>query len=167
MFSIDFFLLTVYITSVFQDSVIVICLTLKMHICSKRSDEVCLCFFTEQREDEVYEGICWETVTERLTCTKPFASRQITFTECCCLYGDAWGMDCALCPHKNTGINTQPFPMSTSHIYWCLFTSKSKSMLYWVPVYINVYIKCHIEQYTHSITMCTTPTVYSFYIVLV
>ncbi|XP_077095578.1 latent-transforming growth factor beta-binding protein 1 isoform X10 [Siphateles boraxobius] len=56
----------------------------------------------EQREGEVFEGICWETVTERLTCTKPFASRQTTFTECCCLFGDAWGMDCALCPQKNT-----------------------------------------------------------------
>ncbi|XP_051723212.1 latent-transforming growth factor beta-binding protein 1 isoform X4 [Ctenopharyngodon idella] len=55
-----------------------------------------------QREDDVYEGICWETVTERLTCIKPLAIRQTTFTECCCLYGEAWGMDCALCPQKNT-----------------------------------------------------------------
>jgi len=58
-----------------------------------------------------------------LTCTKPFTNRHTTFTECCCLYGDAWGMDCALCPRKNTGIITQPFPMSTFHIYWCLLTS--------------------------------------------
>ncbi|KAA0711091.1 Latent-transforming growth factor beta-binding protein 1 [Triplophysa tibetana] len=55
-----------------------------------------------QRETEVYEGICWETVTTQLTCTKPVADRQTTFTECCCLYGEAWGMDCALCPGKNT-----------------------------------------------------------------
>ncbi|RXN29816.1 latent-transforming growth factor beta-binding 1-like isoform X1 [Labeo rohita] len=55
-----------------------------------------------QRETDVYQGICWETVTERLTCTKPIASLQTTFTECCCLYGEAWGMDCALCPQKNT-----------------------------------------------------------------
>lgn len=112
-----------------------------------------VCVFTGQREDEVFEGICWETVTERLTCTQPFASRHITFTECCCLFGDAWGMDCALCPQKNTGINTQPSPMSTFRIYWCLFTSISKSMVHWVPVYINVYIKCHTEQYTLSITI--------------
>ncbi len=63
--------------------------------------------FTGQRETDVYQGICWETVTESLTCTKPIASLPTTFTECCCLYGDAWGMDCALCPLKNTGINTQ------------------------------------------------------------
>ncbi|XP_016413587.1 latent-transforming growth factor beta-binding protein 1 isoform X1 [Sinocyclocheilus rhinocerous] len=56
----------------------------------------------EQRETDVYPGICWETVKERLTCTNPIANIQTTFTECCCLYGDAWGMDCALCPHKNT-----------------------------------------------------------------
>uniref|UniRef100_A0A9J8D3L9 Latent-transforming growth factor beta-binding protein 1 n=1 Tax=Cyprinus carpio carpio TaxID=630221 RepID=A0A9J8D3L9_CYPCA len=56
----------------------------------------------EQRETDVYSGICWDTVTERLTCTKPIANLQTTFTECCCLYGEAWGMDCALCPQKNT-----------------------------------------------------------------
>uniref|UniRef100_A0A8C1WQ41 Latent-transforming growth factor beta-binding protein 1 n=1 Tax=Cyprinus carpio TaxID=7962 RepID=A0A8C1WQ41_CYPCA len=56
----------------------------------------------EQRETDVYSGICWDTVTERLTCTKPIANLQSTFTECCCLYGEAWGMDCALCPQKNT-----------------------------------------------------------------
>uniref|UniRef100_A0A673HF58 Latent-transforming growth factor beta-binding protein 1 n=1 Tax=Sinocyclocheilus rhinocerous TaxID=307959 RepID=A0A673HF58_9TELE len=55
-----------------------------------------------QQETDVYSGICWETVTERLTCTKPIANLQTTFTECCCLHGDAWGMDCALCPQKNT-----------------------------------------------------------------
>ncbi|XP_052001305.1 latent-transforming growth factor beta-binding protein 1-like isoform X3 [Xyrauchen texanus] len=56
----------------------------------------------EHRKAEVYEDICWETVTERLTCTRPIANRHTTFTECCCLYGDAWGMDCALCPKKDT-----------------------------------------------------------------
>lgn len=64
------------------------------------------CVLTGQREaDDVYEGICWETVTEQNTCTKPIANIQTTFTECCCLYGDAWGMDCALCPKRDTGIN--------------------------------------------------------------
>ncbi|XP_051579497.1 latent-transforming growth factor beta-binding protein 1-like isoform X2 [Myxocyprinus asiaticus] len=56
----------------------------------------------EHRKADVYEGICWETVTERLTCTRPIANRHTTFTECCCLYGEAWGMDCALCPKKDT-----------------------------------------------------------------
>ncbi|XP_059376221.1 latent-transforming growth factor beta-binding protein 1 isoform X8 [Carassius carassius] len=55
-----------------------------------------------QREPDVYPGICWETVTERMTCTMPIPNLQTTFTECCCLYGDAWGIDCALCPQKNT-----------------------------------------------------------------
>ncbi|XP_026141350.1 latent-transforming growth factor beta-binding protein 1-like isoform X1 [Carassius auratus] len=55
-----------------------------------------------QREPDVYPGICWETVTERMTCTKPIPNLQTTFTECCCLHGDAWGIDCALCPLKNT-----------------------------------------------------------------
>lgn len=64
-----------------------------------------VCVFTGQREADVYEGICWESVTTQLTCTKPIADRQTTFTECCCLYGEAWGMDCALCPVKNTGRN--------------------------------------------------------------
>uniref|UniRef100_A0A8C7KTA7 Latent-transforming growth factor beta-binding protein 1 n=1 Tax=Oncorhynchus kisutch TaxID=8019 RepID=A0A8C7KTA7_ONCKI len=50
-----------------------------------------------------YQGICWQTVTgTRKTCTKPLANRKTTFTECCCLHGEAWGMDCALCPLKNT-----------------------------------------------------------------
>uniref|UniRef100_A0A8C8F3D2 Latent-transforming growth factor beta-binding protein 1 n=1 Tax=Oncorhynchus tshawytscha TaxID=74940 RepID=A0A8C8F3D2_ONCTS len=50
-----------------------------------------------------YQGICWQTITgTRKTCTKPLANRKTTFTECCCLHGEAWGMDCALCPLKNT-----------------------------------------------------------------
>ncbi|KAJ3610438.1 hypothetical protein NHX12_022530, partial [Muraenolepis orangiensis] len=55
-----------------------------------------------------YQGICWQEVTSAMTCTRPLAStgpsptRSTTYTECCCLYGDAWGMDCALCPPKNT-----------------------------------------------------------------
>ncbi|XP_026135878.1 latent-transforming growth factor beta-binding protein 1 isoform X2 [Carassius auratus] len=55
-----------------------------------------------QRETDVYSGICWETVTESLACTMPIADLQTTFTECCCLHGEAWGMECALCPQKNT-----------------------------------------------------------------
>uniref|UniRef100_A0A671KMT1 Latent-transforming growth factor beta-binding protein 1 n=1 Tax=Sinocyclocheilus anshuiensis TaxID=1608454 RepID=A0A671KMT1_9TELE len=60
------------------------------------------CILPTMAETDVYSGICWETVTERLTCTKPIANLQTTFTECCCLHGDAWGMECALCPQKNT-----------------------------------------------------------------
>nr|XP_046257483.1 latent-transforming growth factor beta-binding protein 1 isoform X2 [Scatophagus argus] len=59
----------------------------------------------EQHEVEHidYLGICWQTVTETMTCTLPLAAeRKTTYTECCCLYGEGWGMDCALCPAKNT-----------------------------------------------------------------
>uniref|UniRef100_A0A4W5R9V6 Latent-transforming growth factor beta-binding protein 4 n=1 Tax=Hucho hucho TaxID=62062 RepID=A0A4W5R9V6_9TELE len=61
-------------------------------------------------EQTGYQGICWQTVTDNLTdnltdtltCTKPLANRKTTYTECCCLFGEAWGMDCTLCPLKNT-----------------------------------------------------------------
>ncbi|XP_053189603.1 latent-transforming growth factor beta-binding protein 1 [Scomber japonicus] len=59
----------------------------------------------EQHEAEMvdYQGICWQTVTESLTCTQPLGEdRKTTYTECCCLYGEGWGMDCALCPPRNT-----------------------------------------------------------------
>uniref|UniRef100_A0A8C5EPM3 Latent transforming growth factor beta binding protein 1 n=1 Tax=Gouania willdenowi TaxID=441366 RepID=A0A8C5EPM3_GOUWI len=50
-----------------------------------------------------YQGICWEMVTKTQTCTRPLGpNRKTTYTECCCLYGEAWGMDCALCPPRNT-----------------------------------------------------------------
>ncbi|XP_040034444.2 latent-transforming growth factor beta-binding protein 1 isoform X2 [Gasterosteus aculeatus] len=50
-----------------------------------------------------YLGICWQAVTETMTCTRPLGpNRKTTYTECCCLHGEAWGMDCALCPPRNT-----------------------------------------------------------------
>uniref|UniRef100_A0A7N6F8T4 Latent-transforming growth factor beta-binding protein 4 n=1 Tax=Anabas testudineus TaxID=64144 RepID=A0A7N6F8T4_ANATE len=60
---------------------------------------------SEQHEEEQtdYQGICWQVVTETMTCTQPLGlNRKTTYTECCCLYGQAWGMDCALCPLKNS-----------------------------------------------------------------
>uniref|UniRef100_A0A8D3B4K5 Latent transforming growth factor beta binding protein 1 n=1 Tax=Scophthalmus maximus TaxID=52904 RepID=A0A8D3B4K5_SCOMX len=50
-------------------------------------------------------------VTQTMTCTQPFGlNRKTTYTECCCLYGEAWGMDCALCPPRNTGtLESTPF----------------------------------------------------------
>ncbi|KAM6922674.1 latent-transforming growth factor beta-binding protein 1 isoform 3-T3 [Lycodopsis pacificus] len=59
----------------------------------------------EQHEAEQidYLGICWQTVTETMACTQPLGpNRKTTYTECCCLHGEAWGMDCALCPPRNT-----------------------------------------------------------------
>ncbi|XP_046886162.1 latent-transforming growth factor beta-binding protein 1 isoform X2 [Hypomesus transpacificus] len=50
-----------------------------------------------------YQGICWQTLlTDTMTCTEPLADKKTTYTECCCLHGEAWGADCALCPPKNT-----------------------------------------------------------------
>lgn len=39
-------------------------------------------------------------------CSRPRLDRQATYTECCCLYGEAWGMDCALCPAQDSGTTT-------------------------------------------------------------
>lgn len=65
-----------------------------------------------------YQGICWMSVTETRTCTLPLASsRKTTYTECCCLYGEAWGMDCALCPAKNTGTQYTYTQMLHRNIY--------------------------------------------------
>ncbi|KAM6956613.1 latent-transforming growth factor beta-binding protein 1 [Aplochiton taeniatus] len=52
-----------------------------------------------------FQGICWQRVTPALVCSEPLDpddNRKTTFTECCCLYGEAWGMECALCPLRNT-----------------------------------------------------------------
>ncbi|XP_029030799.1 latent-transforming growth factor beta-binding protein 1 isoform X2 [Betta splendens] len=65
---------------------------------------VLMTHLSEQHEPEQpnYQGICWQLVTE-MTCTQPLGlDRKITYTECCCLFGQAWGMDCALCPPRNT-----------------------------------------------------------------
>ncbi|XP_043120290.1 latent-transforming growth factor beta-binding protein 4 isoform X2 [Puntigrus tetrazona] len=46
-------------------------------------------------------NFCWRHVTASLVCQSPLLGSQLTFTECCCLYGDAWGLQCALCPLKD------------------------------------------------------------------
>lgn len=48
-------------------------------------------------------GVCWQEVGADLVCSRPRLDRQATYTECCCLYGEAWGMDCALCPAQDSG----------------------------------------------------------------
>ncbi|KAM9465783.1 latent-transforming growth factor beta-binding protein 1 isoform 2-T2 [Clarias gariepinus] len=57
----------------------------------------------EPREQQgVFQEICWQTVSPTLTCTNMLNGRVTTYTECCCLYGEAWGMQCALCPPKHS-----------------------------------------------------------------
>ncbi|XP_056396725.1 latent-transforming growth factor beta-binding protein 4 isoform X2 [Hyla sarda] len=47
-------------------------------------------------------ALCWRTVGADLVCKRPLVDRQTTYTECCCLYGEAWGMNCALCPARDS-----------------------------------------------------------------
>ncbi|MBW03731.1 Latent-transforming growth factor beta-binding protein 4, partial [Eschrichtius robustus] len=53
-----------------------------------------------RRDDNL--GVCWQEVGADLVCSRPRLDRQATYTECCCLYGEAWGMDCALCPAQDS-----------------------------------------------------------------
>ncbi|XP_029427739.1 latent-transforming growth factor beta-binding protein 4 isoform X2 [Rhinatrema bivittatum] len=56
---------------------------------------------TSQTLDETLT-FCWQSVGPDLVCTRPLLNRQTTYTECCCLYGEAWGMNCALCPARDS-----------------------------------------------------------------
>ncbi|KAI1893358.1 hypothetical protein AGOR_G00122900 [Albula goreensis] len=47
-------------------------------------------------------SFCWQHVTADLVCQGPLLDSQMTFTECCCLYGEAWGLGCALCPPRDS-----------------------------------------------------------------
>ncbi|XP_021164545.2 LOW QUALITY PROTEIN: latent-transforming growth factor beta-binding protein 1 [Fundulus heteroclitus] len=43
-------------------------------------------------------SVCWQHVSADLLCQSPLLGGQVTFIDCCCLYGEGWGMGCALCP---------------------------------------------------------------------
>ncbi|KAM9318546.1 LOW QUALITY PROTEIN: latent-transforming growth factor beta-binding protein 4 [Pholidichthys leucotaenia] len=47
-------------------------------------------------------SFCWQHVTTDFLCQSPLLGGQVTFTDCCCLYGQAWGMGCALCPPSDS-----------------------------------------------------------------
>ncbi|XP_020363277.2 latent-transforming growth factor beta-binding protein 4 isoform X1 [Oncorhynchus kisutch] len=47
-------------------------------------------------------SFCWQYVTPDLVCQSPLLGGQVTFTECCCLYGEGWGLQCALCPARDS-----------------------------------------------------------------
>ncbi|XP_073785829.1 latent-transforming growth factor beta-binding protein 4 isoform X4 [Danio rerio] len=51
-------------------------------------------------EDESL-NFCWRHVTAGLVCQSPLLGAQLSFSECCCLYGEAWGLQCALCPRRD------------------------------------------------------------------
>ncbi|MCJ8733479.1 hypothetical protein PDJAM_G00223900 [Pangasius djambal] len=46
-------------------------------------------------------SFCWQHVTAGLMCQRLLQGIQMTFVDCCCLYGEAWGLQCALCPHRD------------------------------------------------------------------
>uniref|UniRef100_A0A3P8Y7W9 Latent-transforming growth factor beta-binding protein 1 n=1 Tax=Esox lucius TaxID=8010 RepID=A0A3P8Y7W9_ESOLU len=52
-------------------------------------------------DDEL--SFCWEHVTDDLVCQSPLLRLRATYTFCCCLYGEAWGLQCALCPTRGSG----------------------------------------------------------------
>ncbi|KAB0380266.1 hypothetical protein FD755_008050 [Muntiacus reevesi] len=56
-------------------------------------------------ETDVYQDLCWEHLSDEYVCSRPLVGKQTTYTECCCLYGEAWGMQCALCPMKDSDVN--------------------------------------------------------------
>ncbi|XP_063299187.1 latent-transforming growth factor beta-binding protein 1 isoform X2 [Pelobates fuscus] len=53
-------------------------------------------------EADVFQDLCWQDLNEDFVCSRPLVGKQTTYTECCCLHGEAWGMQCALCPMKDS-----------------------------------------------------------------
>uniref|UniRef100_A0A8C9N739 Latent-transforming growth factor beta-binding protein 1 n=1 Tax=Serinus canaria TaxID=9135 RepID=A0A8C9N739_SERCA len=50
---------------------------------------------------EIHLDVCWQTVADYI-CQDLLHGQQTTYTECCCRLGEAWGQNCALCPHKSS-----------------------------------------------------------------
>uniref|UniRef100_UPI00358DF645 latent-transforming growth factor beta-binding protein 1-like isoform X2 n=1 Tax=Myxine glutinosa TaxID=7769 RepID=UPI00358DF645 len=51
-------------------------------------------------EENSHMNICWMEVSRTSMCSRPVLGLHATYTECCCRYGAAWGLECALCPSK-------------------------------------------------------------------
>uniref|UniRef100_A0A8D0FCM4 Latent transforming growth factor beta binding protein 4 n=1 Tax=Strix occidentalis caurina TaxID=311401 RepID=A0A8D0FCM4_STROC len=51
---------------------------------------------------EIHLDVCWQTVADYI-CQDLLHGEQTTYTECCCRLGEAWGQNCALCPHRSSG----------------------------------------------------------------
>ncbi|KAJ0022516.1 hypothetical protein NQD34_010006, partial [Periophthalmus magnuspinnatus] len=47
-------------------------------------------------------SLCWQHVSADLLCQSLLLGAQLSFSDCCCLYGDGWGLECALCPRPDT-----------------------------------------------------------------
>ncbi|KAM3594381.1 uncharacterized protein V6R79_006868 [Siganus canaliculatus] len=57
---------------------------------------------TLEPDHDLYEEICWRRLEGDNMCAEPLQSRRTTYTECCCLFGIAWGSQCAFCPRKES-----------------------------------------------------------------
>ncbi|KYO41837.1 latent-transforming growth factor beta-binding protein 4 [Alligator mississippiensis] len=60
------------------------------------------CVANDSQALDANQAVCWQEVGPDLVCGRPRLDRQVTYTECCCVYGEAWGMDCALCPDRDS-----------------------------------------------------------------
>ncbi|XP_055369679.1 latent-transforming growth factor beta-binding protein 1-like [Betta splendens] len=43
-------------------------------------------------------SVCWQHLSADMMCQSPLLGAQLTYVDCCCLYGVGWGMECAICP---------------------------------------------------------------------
>uniref|UniRef100_A0A3B4B0X2 Latent-transforming growth factor beta-binding protein 1 n=1 Tax=Periophthalmus magnuspinnatus TaxID=409849 RepID=A0A3B4B0X2_9GOBI len=59
-------------------------------------------------------SLCWQHVSADLLCQSLLLGAQLSFSDCCCLYGDGWGLECALCPRPDT---VPYFPPFSSELY--------------------------------------------------
>ncbi|KAJ8288856.1 hypothetical protein COCON_G00015150 [Conger conger] len=53
-------------------------------------------------DDDYHMDICWQDLKGDNMCSHPLVSRRTTYTECCCLFGVAWGSQCAFCPIRSS-----------------------------------------------------------------
>uniref|UniRef100_A0A8D2M420 Latent-transforming growth factor beta-binding protein 1 n=1 Tax=Zonotrichia albicollis TaxID=44394 RepID=A0A8D2M420_ZONAL len=61
----------------------------------------CVNFSNTLEEYEIHLDVCWQTVADYI-CQDLLHGQQTTYTECCCRLGEAWGQNCALCPHRSS-----------------------------------------------------------------
>lgn len=64
--------------------------------------------------------MCWQRVTPDMLCQGLLLGPRVSFMSCCCVYGEGWGMHCALCPPSDSG-NRQRITAHTQ--LWLSLTS--------------------------------------------
>lgn len=82
--------------------------------------------------------MCWQRVGPDMLCQGLLLGPRVSFMSCCCVYGEGWGMHCALCPPSDSGdrqritahtqlwlsLTTDLTPTITLRIF-CFFSSLS------------------------------------------